>query len=81
MIRAFFLAVGICLLIVGAECLFIDRAYLEGERMLEPATWFTDAIFNQRRQMTPPAWAPFSMLAAGAVVLLYSFTIPRRVRG
>ena len=80
MIRALFLAFGICLLIVGVECLFIDKAFLEGERMLTPASWFTDAIYNQRRELAPPKWVPFSMLAAGAIVLIYSFTIPRRVR-
>jgi len=81
MIRALFLAVGICLLIVGVECLFVDKAFLEGERMLRPANWFSEAVFQPRRELAPPKWAPFSMLAAGAVVLLYSFTIPRRVRG
>jgi hypothetical protein len=29
--------------------------------------------------IAPPDWAPWSLLSAGAVVMLYSFTIPRRV--
>ncbi len=81
MIRALFLALGLCLLIVGVEFLFIEKAFLEESRMLKPASWFSEAVFSNRREFNPPPWAPFSLLAAGAVVLLYSFTIPRRVRG
>lgn len=81
MIRALFLAIGICLLILGTEFLFVEKAMLEDERMLTAATWFDEAVYSQRREISPPKWAPFSMLAAGAIVLIYSFTIPRRVRG
>ena len=81
MIRALFLAVGIFLLIVGVECLFIEKAYLDEERMLQPANFFSEAVFTQRRELNPPPWAPFSLMAAGAVVMLYSFSIPRRIRG
>jgi hypothetical protein len=31
------------------------------------------------REVMPPDWVPWSLLGAGAVVMLYSFTIPQRV--
>jgi hypothetical protein len=33
------------------------------------------------REISPPDWAPWTLLAGGAVVMLYSFTIPQRVSG
>ncbi|REJ66430.1 MAG: hypothetical protein DWQ31_15335 [Planctomycetota bacterium] len=81
MIRAVFIAIGVCLILVGLECLIVDKAYLEGETMVTPANFFSDAVFAPRREFAPPRWAPFSLIAAGAVVMLYSFSIPRRIRG
>ena len=82
--RAFFLAVGITLCIGGGECLVIEKAVLarpkknaaaqEGQPF-SPETAQTPLT----REIEPPEWAPWSLLAAGTVVMLYSFTIPRRV--
>ena len=66
--RAFFLAVGVFIVALGAESLLIERAL-----------WSTGQGAAVR-QLTPPEWAPWSLLSAGAVVIIYSFTIPRRVR-
>jgi hypothetical protein len=67
--RAFFLAVGISAVILGLECLLIDKAILaptEGS--------------PTRGEFIPPDWVSWSLLSAGAVTVLYSFTIPRRVK-
>jgi hypothetical protein len=32
----------------------------------------------RNKEITPPAWAPWSLMSFGAVTLLYSFTIPKR---
>jgi hypothetical protein len=67
--RALFLALGVSSCLLGAEALFIDRAVLK-----KPAEQgATEKVVD------PPPWAPWSLLAGGAVVVLYSFTIPRRV--
>jgi len=63
--RSFFLAVGITLIIIGVECLFVDSAMMAAEDGPKP--------------FTPPDWAPWSMLSGGAIVILYSFTIPKRI--
>jgi hypothetical protein len=69
MFRSLFLALGVFCVILGAEALFIDHAVLQ--RPGNPQA--------PQRIVNPPDWAPWSLMAGGAVVVLYSFTIPRRV--
>jgi hypothetical protein len=70
MFRSLFLALGVSSVILGAEALFIDQAVLK-----KPANQPAAAT----KIVNPPEWAPWSLMAGGAVVVLYSFTIPRRV--
>lgn len=72
--RAFFLAVGISLCILGAEAMVLHKAVLAAEKTPEKPVPTT-----KPREIKPPEWAPWSLLSAGAVIVLYSFTIPRRV--
>ena len=79
--RALFLAVGITLCITGGEFLLIDKATLA-----KPAAAATNSQGNGGQQadvrdFKPPEWAPWSLLSTGSVIILYSFTIPRRVAG
>jgi hypothetical protein len=67
--RAFFLAVGVYAVILGVECLVIDKA------ILAPTQGSPG-----RGEFMPPDWVSWSLLSAGAVTMLYSFTIPRRVK-
>lgn len=63
--RSLFLAVGITLIIIGAECLVIDSALVTGE--------------GGPKHFKPPEWAPWSMISTGSIIILYSFTIPKRM--
>ncbi len=67
--RALFLALGASSLLLGAEALFIDQAVLKRP----------EGSATVQKIVDPPEWAPWSLMAGGAVVVLYSFTIPRRV--
>ena len=78
MLRAFFLAIGIFAFILGLECLVVDKAVLHPRR--EAATSFGQQMTTPYREITPPEWAPWSLLSVGAVVTLYSFTIPAKLR-
>lgn len=75
--RAFFVALGIAFCIVGGECLLIEKAVLAkgAEEVVDPNLTGQ----NTNGVVKPPEWAPWSLLSVGAVTLLYSFTIPRRV--
>jgi hypothetical protein len=69
--RAFFLAIGITVTVLGAEFMAVEKAVLK-QTNSETGERFT-------RVVQPPEWVPWTLLSAGAVVILYSFTIPRRV--
>ncbi len=82
--RAFFLAIGVYLVLLGAQCLAVEKFVLKAR---EPVAPKTDLFGNPqpqlgpRRVIDPPDWAPWSFMSTGAVVCLYSFTIPSRVKG
>lgn len=81
--RAFFLAIGTMLIIVGVECLLIDSATFASDKQqvevsngwLQPPQ--TPEVENEK-VFRPKEWIPWSSLATGAIVLLYSFTLPKR---
>jgi hypothetical protein len=81
--RSFFLAIGISLCILGGECLVIEKAVLAAPKTSSgPVAGEKGGILNGgRREYKPPDWMPWSLLSIGSVVILYSFTIPRRVAG
>ena len=80
--RAFFAAVGAMLLILGGECLVVEKAVLASAPKKEagPLTVFDEPILlgaPEKREVRPPEWAPWVLLSTGAVVVLYSFTLRR----
>ena len=79
MLRAFFLAMGISTCIYGAECLVVDRFVLAGESKPVAAQTgsFNSTPAKPPRDMHPPEWAPWSLLASGALVVLYSLAMRR----
>ncbi len=80
--RAMFLAIGFFVIILGVECLGVDKVSLK-LREEPPPPSFLDSEPKEGApiQFLPPPWAPYSLMAGGAVMCLYSFTIPRRVAG
>jgi hypothetical protein len=70
--RSFFLAIGAYCCLLGVESLAVEKAVLK----VQP-TNPKSAV----REVIPPDWAPWSLLGTGAVVVLYSFSIPQRVGG
>ena len=69
--RSLFLALGLFSLILGIESLLIDSATL--------ANRGDPTVIS--REVVPAEWAPWSLLSAGAVVILYSFTLPQKLKG
>lgn len=79
MMRSFFLALGIYAFLLGLECLVIDKAVLQPSREAT-ASALAQHVAPSYRELTPAEWAPWSLLSAGAVVILYSFTLPAKMR-
>jgi hypothetical protein len=80
--RAFFAAIGAILLILGGECLVVEKAVLASapEKVEAPLSLFDDPYVSRpsvNREVRPPEWAPWSLLSAGAVIMLYTFTLRR----
>jgi hypothetical protein len=83
--RAIFLATGIFLCILGAECLVVDRFVMASDQPViteeNPATLFgagPGGMGTAKPDIEPADWAAWSLLSAGAVVILYSLTINRQ---
>jgi hypothetical protein len=66
--RSFFLAIGVTVCLLGMETLAVERAVVKSDLTRSAST----------HEVVPPDWAPWSLLAGGAVVVLYSFTLPQR---
>jgi len=77
--RSLFLALGVYLVLLGAQCLGVEKFVLS---VHEPPRQLAEGEFKPgpRREVTPPPWAPWSLMSTGAVVCLYSFTIPLRMQ-
>jgi hypothetical protein len=73
--RSFFLAIGVYCCLLGVEALAVERAVLKTDLGPVPSS-----SASGMREIVPTDWAPWSMMAGGAVVVLYSFTIPQRVK-
>lgn len=80
--RTFFGAIGAALLILGGECLVVEKAVFAKSAQAAPAVMspFDDPVAPKppaNRELRPPEWAPWSLLSAGAVIILYTFTLRR----
>ena len=83
MMRAFFLAAGGILIFTGIEALVLDHAVLSKDSPLAKKVVKTEKAFDEwgfevekkiisPATLTPPEWAPWSMMSSGAIILLYA---------
>jgi hypothetical protein len=83
--RALFLAVGTFLILLGLQCLVFQQITLKAHEDPPPASdnFLFDSVpeVGPQKKINPPPWAPWSLMASGAIVCIYSFTIPKRVMG
>ena len=79
--RAFFLGIGVYLMIAGAECLAVDRVVWRTTPDPAPTMLSFTKPAQKPKDFPPAPWVPWSLLSTGAVVCLYSFTIPKRMVG
>jgi len=72
--RTLFIALGLYAVIVGVECLVIEKAVLAKHAAPQEA----GSVGPASRDFVPPDWAPWSLMSVGAVTMLYSVTLPKR---
>lgn len=77
MSRAFFLAVGLFVMFLGVQTLAVQRFVLKAHES-PPAQVSRSgaASAGSNKVLEPPPWAPWSLMATGAVVSLYAVTLP-----
>jgi hypothetical protein len=80
MFRAFFLALGVYAVLLGGEGLLIDKVVLAAKDDSSPGA-LVQRMTPGYREVVPPEWAPWTLLSGGAVVILYSFTLPQKMKG
>jgi hypothetical protein len=81
--RALFLAIGVFLIILGVQCLGVAQFTLKIRDEAPTSVSFLEVTpsLGPQKHLIPPPWAPWSLMSTGAVVCLYSFTLPKRVAG
>jgi hypothetical protein len=72
--RALFIALGLSAVILGVECLVVEKAVLARQ----PGAADAPRTAAAPRDFVPPEWAPWSLMSVGLVTMLYSVTIPKR---
>jgi hypothetical protein len=74
--RAVFLAIGISSCILGAECLVVDKAVFTRQAEAVEQAWYEfPPPQGASNEFKPPEWAPWSLITAGAVILIYSISL------
>ena len=71
--RAFLLAIGVTLLMLGLECSLLDHFHLRPpvpESSATPPAWIAGPT------VTPPPWAGILLLLGGSVMVLGSWRVP-----
>jgi hypothetical protein len=87
--RALFLAVGVYLILLGVQCLGVQKIVLRARgpvvqhRQQQPLFVFgpRKPEVGPQKEIVPPPWSPWGLMSVGAVVCLYSFSIPNRMGG
>jgi hypothetical protein len=79
--RSFFLAIGITTIVLGLECQVVEKAVLADDFSIV-GTRVKDDLFADlpqttivKRIVTPPEWAPWSLMSVGAIIVLYAVTL------
>lgn len=82
--RAFFLAIGIYMMMFGLQCLAVERVHLrlhdDPPAPVAPPPPTEPPKVGPQKVFTPAPWVPWSLMTSGAVVCLYSFTLPIKMK-
>ena len=91
--RAIVMAVGLSLCLLGGEFMVVDRLVLAdsigpestaggdlglyGDSSYSTPSSYTNWDRPRQRVFVPPEWAPWGLLSAGVLTVLYGAAIPR----
>lgn len=85
--RSFVIAVGLSMCLLGGEFMVVDQVVLANKMPTAEYSYLDDSALgelnrtwpaaNGSRVFIPPDWAPWGLLSAGAMTVLYGATLPR----
>lgn len=78
--RSLFIAIGVMAIIIGFESLMIDSATFYKSRATTPGEFLDPTKIAGQTTSTwkPSEWFPWAVLSIGSLVVIYSFTLPKR---
>ena len=79
--RSLFIALGIMAMIVGLESMLIDSANFYSLRGSTPTEFIDPSSIPGQSIVSwaPAEWFPWAGLAGGALLIIYTFTLPKRI--
>jgi hypothetical protein len=79
--RSLFVAGGVYLILLGIQCLGVEKFVLTVREPPKQAANEEGGLKpGPKKEISPSPWAPWSLMGTGAVVCLYSFSIPSRLQ-
>ena len=81
--RTFFLSIGIALAIFGGEFLVVEKAIwdkpAENSDIQQVAGYLMDEEDEDKasKEFHPEPWIPWAMISSGAVIILYTMSVPK----
>lgn len=76
MIRNLFLGLGVFIVLTGIQHLLVDSYQVRGR---EGVTEWNQKVSGET--VKPQPWRPYALMAGGAVLLIYCYTLPKRMGG
>jgi len=76
------MAVGISALVLGVECLAVERVVMKQKQEVKAKSLFDPASYGfsqpQAKVYDIPEWAPWSLLSGGAILMLYTLAASKQ---
>lgn len=80
--KAFFLGLGIFMILLGAQFLAVERLSLRIHDDPPPMNFLAaQPQVGPNKVINTQPWWPWSLMSTGAVTCIYSFTLPKRIQG
>ena len=80
--RTLFMALGMYVFLLGAQCLVVDKFVMKSRVPTAQTNWLgqTEKTQGPQREFVPTEWAPWSFMSGGSVLWLYAVAISSRMK-
>ena len=80
--RTLFMAFGVFVFLLGAQCLVVDKFVMKSRVPAVQTNWLgqTEKGQGPQREFVPSEWAPWSFMSGGSVLWLYAVAISNKMK-